>query len=190
MIKCFFSNCQHIALTLLTVFKTLLVHKCQTEEDHLNVKILTALLLFNACTLLNMMEICVTNNNKLKLHPRGMANLQKRLVYQSPTMDEFMQIKVWVNFFFMPWTRKKVTTLLRVVMRQDFLRLLLCSLSLQSSILFSCLFLFLRPSVWLWRINRFRSVSWIWLRAFAPLTSPPSLSSCGPQVQYSDSLSN
>ena len=68
-----YSNRQDIALTLLTRFKIWLVHNCQTEEDHLNIKIVTALLLYNACTLLNMMEICVTNNNKLKIHPRGMA---------------------------------------------------------------------------------------------------------------------
>ena len=56
-----YSNRQDIALTLLTGFKIWLVHNCQTEEDHLNIKIVTALLLYNACTLLNMMEICVTN---------------------------------------------------------------------------------------------------------------------------------
>ena len=72
-----YSNCQDIALTLLTRFKIWLVHNCQTEEDHLNIKIVTALLLYNACTLLNMMEICVTNNNKLKIHPRGMATFKK-----------------------------------------------------------------------------------------------------------------
>ena len=72
-----YSNRQDIALTLLTGFKIWLVHNCQTEEDHLNIKIVTALLLYNACTLLNMMEICVTNNNKLKIHPRGMATFKK-----------------------------------------------------------------------------------------------------------------
>ena len=30
-----YSNCQDIALTLLTGFKIWLVHNCQTEEDHL-----------------------------------------------------------------------------------------------------------------------------------------------------------
>ena len=39
------SNCQDIALTFLTGFKIWLVHNCQTEEDHLNIKIVTALLL-------------------------------------------------------------------------------------------------------------------------------------------------
>ena len=73
-----YSNRQDIALTLLTGFKIWLVHNCQTEEDHLNIKIVTALLLYNACTLLNMMEICVTNNNKLKIHPRGMATFKKK----------------------------------------------------------------------------------------------------------------
>ena len=58
-------NCQDIALTLFTGFKIWLVHNCQTVEDHLNIKIVTALFLYNACTLLNMMEICVTNKNKL-----------------------------------------------------------------------------------------------------------------------------
>ena len=66
-------NHQDIALTLFTRFKIRPVHNCQTEEDHLNIKIVTALLLYNASTLLNMMEICVTNNNKLEIHPRRMA---------------------------------------------------------------------------------------------------------------------
>ena len=68
-----YSKCQDIALTLLSGFKIWLVHDCQTEEDHLNVKIVTALLLCNAYTLLNMMKICPTNNNKLKIHSRGLA---------------------------------------------------------------------------------------------------------------------
>ena len=47
--------------------KIWLVHNCETEEDNLNMKIVIALLFtYNACTLINMMEICVTNNNKLK----------------------------------------------------------------------------------------------------------------------------
>ena len=57
-------NRQEIALTLLCRFKIWLVRNCQTEEHYLNIKIVTALLLYNACTLLNMMEICVMNNNK------------------------------------------------------------------------------------------------------------------------------
>ena len=76
-----YSNRQDIALTLLTGFKIWLAHNCQTEEDHLNIKIVTALLLYNACTLLNMMEICVTNNNKLKIHPRGMATFRKKKLF-------------------------------------------------------------------------------------------------------------
>ena len=75
-----YSNRQDIALTLLTGFKVWLAHNCQTEEDHINIKIVTALLLYNAYTLHNMMEICVTNNNKLKIHPRGMATLKKLLL--------------------------------------------------------------------------------------------------------------
>ena len=63
-------NRHDIALALLTGFKIWLAHNCQMEEDHLNIKIITALLLYNACTLLNTMEICVTNNNKHKIHPR------------------------------------------------------------------------------------------------------------------------
>ena len=51
-----YSNRQDIVLTLLTGFNIWLAHNCQTEEDHLNIKIVTALLLYNACTLLNMME--------------------------------------------------------------------------------------------------------------------------------------
>ena len=66
-------NRQDIALTLLTRFKIWLVHNCQTKEDHLNILIVAVLLLYNACTLLNMVEICVTNKNKLKIHPRRMA---------------------------------------------------------------------------------------------------------------------
>ena len=71
-------NPQDIALTLLTGFKIWLVHSCKMEEDQLNIKIVTALLLYNACTLLNMMEICVMNNNKLKIHPRVMATFKKK----------------------------------------------------------------------------------------------------------------
>ena len=41
-----YSNSQDIALTLLNGFKIWLVHNCQTEEDHLNIKIVTALLLY------------------------------------------------------------------------------------------------------------------------------------------------
>ena len=41
------------------------------EIDHLNINIFTGLLLNNVCTLLNIMEICVTNNDKLNIHPRG-----------------------------------------------------------------------------------------------------------------------
>ena len=69
-----YSNCQHIALTF---FKIWLVHNSPKEKDHLNINIVTAQLLYNACTLLNTMEISVTNNNKLKIHPSEMANLKK-----------------------------------------------------------------------------------------------------------------
>ena len=62
-------NCQDLAMILVNIFKIWLVHNFQTEEDHLNIKIVTALLLYNACTLLKMMEIGVRNNNKLKIHP-------------------------------------------------------------------------------------------------------------------------
>ena len=71
-----YSNCQDIALTLQIRFKIWPVHNCQTKVDHLNIKIGTAVLLYNACTLLNMLEICVTYNNKLKLHPRVMASFK------------------------------------------------------------------------------------------------------------------
>ena len=74
-----YSNCQDIALTLFTGFKIWLVHNCQMEEDHPNIKIVIALLLCNTCTLLNMMKICVTNNNKLKIHPRGMETFYKKI---------------------------------------------------------------------------------------------------------------
>ena len=45
-------NRQDLALILFTVFKIWLV---QMEEDCLNIKIITALLLYNSCKLLNMM---------------------------------------------------------------------------------------------------------------------------------------
>ena len=54
-----YSNCQDIALTLFTRFKIWQVHNSETEEDHLNIKIVTALLLCNTCTLLNVMK-CVS----------------------------------------------------------------------------------------------------------------------------------
>ena len=73
----FIKNCQDIALTIFTEFKIWLIHNCQTEEDQLNFKITTALSLFNAFKILSMMEICVTNNNRLKIHPRGMATFKK-----------------------------------------------------------------------------------------------------------------
>ena len=86
-------NRQDIAMTLLSGFNIWLVHNCQTEEDHLNIKIVTALLLYNACTLLNMMEICVTNNNKLKIHPRGMATFKKKkLELNKRELSEHVQI--------------------------------------------------------------------------------------------------
>ena len=69
-----YSNPQDIALTLLNVFKVWLVQNCLTEEDHLNIKIVTALLLYNACTLLNMMEICVRTKDPSQM---GMANLKR-----------------------------------------------------------------------------------------------------------------
>ena len=50
-----YMNCQ--ALTLLTRLKIWLVHNCQLEKDHLNIKFFTALLLYNACALLDMLEI-------------------------------------------------------------------------------------------------------------------------------------
>ena len=72
-----YSNHQSIDLTLPTGFKIWLAHNCQMEEDHPNIKIGTALLLYNACTFFKMMKICVTNNNKLNIHLRGMATLNK-----------------------------------------------------------------------------------------------------------------
>ena len=96
-----YSNRQDIALTLLTGFKIWLAHNCQTEEDHLNIKIVTALLLYNACTLLNMMEICVTNNNKLKIHPRGMATFKKIIINTTKNLQSpwnwSENILMWLN---------------------------------------------------------------------------------------------
>ena len=83
-------NYQDIALTLLTRFKIWLVHNCQLEEDHLIIKICTALLLYNACMLLNIIGIlCVANNNKLKNHPRGMATFQKLILVLNLTLFLF-----------------------------------------------------------------------------------------------------
>ena len=56
-------HCQDIALTLFPRFKIWLVHNCQAEEEHLRIEIVTALLFYNACTLINMTKICVMNNN-------------------------------------------------------------------------------------------------------------------------------
>ena len=61
-------NCQDIALTLLIGFEIWLVLTVNGGRP-LNIKIVTAMLLYNACKLLNMMKICVTNNHKLKIHP-------------------------------------------------------------------------------------------------------------------------
>ena len=63
-------NVQDIPLPLFTGFKIWLVHSC-----HLIIKIATALLKYNACILFNMTELCVTDNNKLKIHPWGNGNL-------------------------------------------------------------------------------------------------------------------
>ena len=71
-----YSNRQDIVLTLFTRFKIWLVHNCQMEEDYLNIKIVSALLLYNACQLLNMTKICFTNKNKLKIHPKRMATIK------------------------------------------------------------------------------------------------------------------
>ena len=49
-----YSNCQDIALTK---FKIWAVHNCQMEEDHFKITIVTTPLLYNTCTLLNMIEI-------------------------------------------------------------------------------------------------------------------------------------
>ena len=72
-----YSNFKNIALTLFTGIKIWMVHNCQMEEDHLYIKIVTALLLNNACKSLNLMEVCVRNNNKLKIHSKGMATFKK-----------------------------------------------------------------------------------------------------------------
>ena len=57
-----YSNCEDIAPTLLTGFKIWLVHNCQAEGEQLNIKSITAPLLYNVCTLLYMMELYVTKN--------------------------------------------------------------------------------------------------------------------------------
>ena len=54
---------------------------CQMEEDHLYIKMVTALLLYNAYILLNMMEIHVTNNNELKVHARGIVALKNQNLF-------------------------------------------------------------------------------------------------------------
>ena len=59
-----YSNCHDIALTLLPGVKIWLVYNFQMEEHHLNIKIVKDMLLNNACTLLNMMKICVSPIHK------------------------------------------------------------------------------------------------------------------------------
>ena len=52
------------------------------EEELIYIKIVTVLLLYNAFTLLKMMEIYVQNSNKLKIQPRcwaGVAELVRAL---------------------------------------------------------------------------------------------------------------
>ena len=96
----FYLNRQDIGLTLFTGFKIWLVHNCQIKEDHLNINIFTALLCYNACTLLNMVETSVANNNKLKIQPRGMATFRKILQF-----NVFWGFKLLVsfNFHFLKW---------------------------------------------------------------------------------------
>ena len=45
-----YANRQDIALDILARFKIWFVHNCQMKEDHLSIKIVIALLLYNACT--------------------------------------------------------------------------------------------------------------------------------------------
>ena len=47
----------------------------KTEKDHLNIEIVTALLICNASTPLNYWEMFNLIINKLKVHPTGMATL-------------------------------------------------------------------------------------------------------------------
>ena len=46
-------------------------HNYQMEEDHLNIKIVKALLFYNACTLLNMMENVSQTIISLRFHSEG-----------------------------------------------------------------------------------------------------------------------
>ena len=71
-----YPNHQDVVLTLFSGFKIWLVN-CQMEKDDLNIKIVTATLLYNVCTLIDMMGICVTNNNKPMIHPKRMATYKK-----------------------------------------------------------------------------------------------------------------
>ena len=70
-----YSNCKDMPLTLLTGFKIWLVHNC---------------LLYNAGTLLG--NICVINNNKLNIHPRGMAIFRKSIQTYSQTVEHLNQL--------------------------------------------------------------------------------------------------
>ena len=74
-----YSNCQDFTLTLFSRFKIWLIHNWQTEENHIIIKTVTALLLHNAGILLKMMEICVTNKNKLNIHPWWMATFKNKV---------------------------------------------------------------------------------------------------------------
>ena len=71
-----YSNRQDIALTLLAEFKIWLVRNCQTEADHLNIKIATALLLYNACTLIKRWKYVSHTIINLRFIP-GDGNLKK-----------------------------------------------------------------------------------------------------------------
>ena len=73
------------------------------DKDHQNIKlfssVIAALLLYNACTLLSI-EICVTNNSKLKIHPKKDVNLKKRKEKRKKTHLEVL--KTWYNMAH-PW---------------------------------------------------------------------------------------
>ena len=53
----------------------------KTEGDHLNIKIVAALLICNANTLISCLEMCDLIITKLKIHPAGMATLKIKIKF-------------------------------------------------------------------------------------------------------------
>ena len=76
-------------------------------------KLLTALLCYNASTLLNIHGICVLLQNILKIHPKGMATFKKiiigalKLILQGVTQHLGLKECSGVNFINKFWHLKR-----------------------------------------------------------------------------------